>query len=314
MKYKKSQTGLAVVRKSRRVEEQRKASFYVEEIFYYLFFAILLFAKGIGLYDGMKEFTVCLLAAFLCFAVKVCLTEHTLGELIQMAVLLGIGFLSWQSSGEKAAFIYLAVIVGMKHVPVKRVFKVGAVVWTVAFFGTVMLALTKQIPDLALVHSKLGLGHIIRWSLGYTHPNVLHISYVILLAFFFYLARLDRRQLFILTGVAYLFNFYIFLYSVSYTGLILTTVYLLLNLYFNLRTRESRLEKILIMCVFPVCALLSVIGPVAVKGRMFDILNKLMNTRWNLSRYFLTHQPITLFGSRLTDLPDTSYSSGGCYV
>ena len=123
MKYKKSQTGPAVVRKSRRVEEQRKASFYVEEIFYYLFFAILLFAKGIGLYDGMKEFTVCLLAAFLCFAVKVCLTEHTLGELIQMVVLLGIGFLSWQSSGEKAAFIYLAVIVGMKHVPVKRVLR-----------------------------------------------------------------------------------------------------------------------------------------------------------------------------------------------
>ena len=54
-------------------------SFHVEEIFYYLFFAILLFAKGIGLYDGMKEFTVCLLAAFLCFAVKICLTEHTLG-------------------------------------------------------------------------------------------------------------------------------------------------------------------------------------------------------------------------------------------
>ena len=314
MKYGKSLTGSAAARSNRRMGEGRNMSFHVEEIFYYLFFAILLFAKGIGLYDGMKEFTVCLLAAFLCFAVKICLTEHTLGELVQMAVLLGIGFLSWQSSGEKAAFIYLAVIVGMKHVPVKRVFMVGAAVWTVAFFGTAILAITKQIPDLALVHSKLGLGHIIRWSLGYTHPNVLHISYVILLAFFFYLARLGRKQLLILTGAAYLFNFYIFLYSVSYTGLILTTVYLLLNLYFNLRTKESRLEKILILCVFPVCALLSVIGPVAVKGRMFDILNKLMNTRWNLSRYFLTHQPVTLFGGRLTDLPDTSYSIDCSYV
>ena len=202
----------------------------------------------------------------------------------------------------------------MKHVPVKRVFKVGAVIWTIAFFGTTILALTRQIPDLALVHSKLGLGHIIRWSLGYTHPNVLHISYVILLVFFFYLARLNRRQLLIWTGVAYLFNFYIFLYSVSYTGLILTTVYLLLNLYFNLRTKESHLEKILIICVFPVCALLSVVGPVLVKGRMFDILNKMMNTRWNLSRYFLTHQPITLFGGRMTELPDTSYSIDCSYV
>lgn len=314
MKDEKILAGHAVAQGSRSMRKQRKVSFRVEEIFYYLFFAVLLFAKGIGLYDGMKEFTVCLLVAFLCFAVKICLTEHTLGELLQMAVLLGMGFLSWRNSGEKAAFIYIAVIVGMKHVPVKRVFKVGAVIWTIAFFGTTILALTRQIPDLALVHSKLGLGHIIRWSLGYTHPNVLHISYVILLVFFFYLVRLNRRQLLISTGVAYLFNFYIFLYSVSYTGLILTTVYLLLNLYFNLRTKESRLEKILIMCVFPVCALLSVIGPVVVKGRMFDILNKMMNTRWNLSRYFLTHQPITLFGGRMTDLPDTSYSIDCSYV
>lgn len=314
MKDEKSLVGHAVVQRSGSLKNREKVSFRVEEIFYYLFFAILLFAKGIGLYDGMKEFTVCLLAAFLCFAVKICLTEHTLGELLQMAVLLGMGLLSWRSSGEKAAFIYIAVIVGMKHVPVKRVFKVGAVIWTIAFFGTTILALTRQIPDLALVHSKLGLGHIIRWSLGYTHPNVLHISYVILLVFFFYLARLNRRQLLIWTGVAYLFNFYIFLYSVSYTGLILTTVYLLLNLYFNLRTKESHLEKILIICVFPVCALLSVVGPVLVKGRMFDILNKMMNTRWNLSRYFLTHQPITLFGGRMTELPDTSYSIDCSYV
>lgn len=292
----------------------RKITFRAEEIFYYLFFAILLFAKGIGLYDGMRVFTLCLLAAFLCFAIKICLTEHTLGELIMMAFLLGVGFLSYRTSGEKAAFVYVAVIVGMKHVPVKRVFRVGAVIWTAAFFGTILLALLKKIPDLALVHSKLGLGHIIRWSLGYTHPNVLHVSYVILLAFLFYLARFDKKRLLIFTGAAYLFNFYIFLYSISYTGLILTTVYLLLNLYFNLRKKETAAEKALILSVFPICTALSVIGPVVVKGPMFDILNKLMNTRWNLSRYFLTEQPIGLFGSRFTDLPDTSYSIDCSYV
>ena len=107
MKYGKSLTGSAAARSNRRMGEGRNMSFHVEEIFYYLFFAILLFAKGIGLYDGMKEFTVCLLAAFLCFAVKICLTEHTLGELVQMAVLLGIGFLSWQKKEKKAGWIYV---------------------------------------------------------------------------------------------------------------------------------------------------------------------------------------------------------------
>ena len=164
---------------------ERGTGFRPEEIFYYLFFAIMLFAKGIGLYEGMKSFRLCIIAAFFCFVVKVCLTEHTVGELVQMLVLMAFGVLAYRNSGEMAAFIYVLVVAGMKHVPVKRVFKVGAAVWTVAFLSTIVLALLKQIPDLALVHSKLGLGHIIRWSLGYPHPNVLHISYVILLAFFF---------------------------------------------------------------------------------------------------------------------------------
>lgn len=288
--------------------------FKAEEIFYYLFFAIMLFAKGIGLYEGMRSFNLCIITAFICFVVKVCLTEHTIGELVQMLVLMAFGVLAYRNSGEMAAFIYVLVVVGMKHVPVKRVFKVGAVVWTVAFFSTVVLALLKQIPDLALVHSKLGLGHIIRWSLGYPHPNVLHISYVILLAFFFYLAKLNKKQLILATVILYAGNFYIFLYSVSYTGLILTTVYLLANLYFNLRGKFTGIERILIQCIYPVCALLSVLGPVFIKGKLFDILNKMMNTRWNLSRYFLTEQKISLFGTRFANLPDGNYNIDCSYV
>ena len=36
----------------------KAVTFKAEEIFYYLFFAIMLFAKGIGLYEGMKAFTL----------------------------------------------------------------------------------------------------------------------------------------------------------------------------------------------------------------------------------------------------------------
>lgn len=118
----------------------------------------------------------------------------------------------------------------------------------------------------------------------------------------------------IATALLYGGNFYIFLYSVSYTGLILTTVYLLANLYFNLRKEFTRGEKVLIQCIYPVCALLSVLGPVLIKGKLFDIFNKMMNTRWNLSRYFLTEQRISLFGTRFTDLPDKDYNIDCSYV
>ena len=45
MKDEKSLVGHAVVQRSGSLKNREKVSFRVEEIFYYLFFAILLFAK-----------------------------------------------------------------------------------------------------------------------------------------------------------------------------------------------------------------------------------------------------------------------------
>ena len=295
-------------------ERNDGAAFRLPEVFYLIFFAILLFAKGIGLYDGQKVFTVLLVIACLFWCGKVLLTKHTVGELLTMAVLLILGVLSWRISGEKAALVNIMVITGMKEVSSIRVFRIGAVIWTVCFIGTTTLATLGLIDDTILVHSKLGLGHIIRYSLGYTHPNVLHITYVILLAFLFYCLDLNRRQLIWASIAAFVLNFYIFLYSISYTGFVMAALFLMLNLYFRLRSSFTRKEKILIQCVFPLCAIISVLGPVLIQGSLFDFMNRLMNTRWEMSRYFLTEQTIGLFGTSFTDLPDTSYSIDCSYV
>lgn len=54
--------------------------------------------------------------------VKVCLTEHTVGELVQMLVLMAFGVLAYRNSGEMAAFIYVLVVAGLKHVACKKGF------------------------------------------------------------------------------------------------------------------------------------------------------------------------------------------------
>ena len=41
-----------------------------------------------------------------------------------------------------------------------------------------------------------------------------------------------------------------------------------------------------------------------IKGKLFDIFNKILNTRFTLSNYFLTNQPLSLFGSALVEAPD----------
>ena len=156
------------------------------EIFFCLFFGTLLLAKGVGLYDGQGVFRIFLLIASAFWGLKMLTTEWEIREILASAILLLLGWMAYRSSGEKAALVSMMVITGMKGVSVRKVFRTGLVIWTGCFVVTVLLALTGTIEPLMLVHNKAGLGYVIRNSLGYTHPNVLHISYVILLAFWFY--------------------------------------------------------------------------------------------------------------------------------
>ncbi|MDO4332421.1 MAG: hypothetical protein Q4C58_06985 [Eubacteriales bacterium] len=271
----------------------------LQELLFCLFFGILLFAKGIGLYDGQGIFKVFLLLAFLCWFGKMLISSHTVMEDGIIALLVAIGLLVWHFSGEKAALISVLVVTGMKDVSVKRVFQTGLVVWTACFAGTICLALTGVIEPLMLVHNKAGMGFVIRNSLGYTHPNVLHISFVILISFWFYFYAKSKKGTLAATALAFVGNIYIFLYSLSYTGFIVTTAYLILLTYFSLRSERTKAENVIIQCLMPLCVLTSLLAPHLLKGRIFELADKLVNTRFTLTRRALIVSNLSLFGKRI---------------
>ena len=270
----------------------------VAEIVYYLYFAIMIFAKGIGLYDGMWPYTLALVLGFFLIALNLILTEHTLAEWLFVLGLTGLGILIWHNSGEKGVIIYITMITAMKNVSVKRLFSIGMVIWGLTFVAQVILTITGLKPDIFVIHAKLGLGYIIRWSLGYPHPNVLQISFLILCAFVLYLADWKGKKLVYATLIMLMGNLYVFFYSISYTGLILVVVYLFGNLYLSFRKELTGLEKVLITLIFPSCAAFAVLGPVVFQGRLWDICNKVLNTRFNIAKTYLTTDPVTLFGAR----------------
>ena len=280
------------------MKNRNELVFNVAEIIYYLYFAIMIFAKGIGLYDGMWPYTVALILGFFLVILKLALTEHTLAEWLFVLGLSGLGILVWHNSGEKGAIIYITMIVAMKNVSIKRLFSIGMGIWGITFVAQAILTMTGLKSDIFVVHAKLGLGYIIRWSLGYPHPNVLQISFLILCAFILYLADWRGKKLVYATLVMLIWNLYVFFYSISYTGLILVVVYLFGNLYLSFKKELTKLEKVLITLVFPACAAFAVLGPVVFQGRLWDICNKALNTRFNIAKTYLTTDPITLFGAR----------------
>lgn len=276
------------------------------EILFYIYFAIMLFAKGIGLYEGMAIYNICLVLSTAILALKLLMDRYSLKEAAVIMLLALTGFLVWRNSGEKGPLLYILLIIGMKGISVERVFKAGLLIWSSTFAVQVLLALTGVRTGVFVAHDKLGLGHIIRWSLGYPHPNVLHISYVILIAFILYVSKLKGRRLIGAAILCFIGNIYIFMYSVSYTGVILTTIYLICNLYLNLRTNRTRLENMLIESAFPCCVAFSVVGPVVIKGKLFEMIDKVLNTRFYMSNRYLVAGEWTLFGSRQLEVKKES--------
>ena len=284
----------------------------ISELFYYIFFGALLFAKGIGLYDGQAMFKVLLVIALAAWTGKMLLTKYTVKEFIVVSGLVLLGGITYLVSGEKGALLYILMITGLKNVPVKRVFKVGAVIWCSSFLIMCLLNATHFIEGPFKVHEKFGMGMVIRWGLGYSHPNVLHVSY---LAFVMFLVYLMDQKFNWKSAVGFMIgNMIVFIYSLSSTGVIIVAFYLCLAVYWRYRGKFNKAEKILIQLVFPVCVGFSLAAPLLLKGKAFDIVNDIMNTRLFLSRAFLSLHSFTLFGVRLSEVTTSQFTMDNSYV
>lgn len=291
------------------VKDRYSISCNLRETAFYIYFAIMLTCKGIGLYEGMPAYNLCLVASTGVLFFKLLLDDYNIKEMAGMAVLALLGLFIWRNSGEKGPFLYILLMIGMKGIPVKRVFRLGCFIWSSTFVIQVLLALAGIRQGVFMAHDKLGLGHIIRWGLGYPHPNVLHISYGILIAFVLYVLRLEGKRLVMATVFCFMGNLYIFLYSVSYTGFIFTVAYLLVNLYLGLRKERTKAEDVLIQMAFPACVLFSVAGPLVFPEKLFRICDKVLNNRFYLSNLYMSEGNWSLFGDRQQELKALGHTS-----
>lgn len=334
----------------------------------------LLAIKGLGFYDGQTAFYAGLAIAMVSCACKILTTKQSLYDWIFILLVCGIAGICWLSSRDKSMLIAAMMLLCVKDVPESRLMKAGAFVWTVCF---TFMALRYEIgfsPETILVHPKHGFGYVICHELGYPHPNVLHVSYALLVIFYLYLldkriipddidfksGRIERenlidcsltksnlgeldhtvkagdatnserrvhkniiRELMIASALLMAGNVLTFFNSYSFTGFGMVTVLILLNLILQLRSLRGsslhRWEEIMLQLILPCGVLFMTAGPLLLHeegsvGRPFyDLFNKLLNTRYELSWWFLTHEPIAPFGSVL-EVPNYRYSMDCSYV
>lgn len=284
---------------------------------FYLYFIIMLFTKGLGLTDG-PVYKACLAVASLAALTKILLERHNRREYVLIAVLLILGGANWIHTGNQGALLCILLVLSMKKIVLQDAFCVGAICWGTSYVLQIVTQLLNLRARDFVIHTKFGFRNIIRWGLGYTHPNVLQIATLALLAYIFYSTSYRTgTQLCILVTGAVALSVYIFIYSLSITGISMTIVFLLVLVYlehnrFCGRTR-SRIENILLQLIFPLSVSFAVLSPLVLTGSAFDLLNKVMQTRPTLSRYFMTTYGLSPLGGVYTDLP-TSYTLDCSYV
>lgn len=306
------------------MNENRTKKISLEEILFYGFFLLLSIAKGLGFYDGQKPFLLLVIPALLCGFCKILFTSYTKRQWGMVAALLLLTAVVYVQSREKAIFFIMFMILGMKNISLKKVMRTGLWVWSMCAVVLSVFSFFRLEHTIYRVVQKLGLGHIFRWSLGFTHPNILHITYFALCAYLIYgmEQRFRFRQFVILMAG----NVLVFFYSISFTGFGVTALLLAGELYVSFRPKFSWLEKAAVSLVLPLCMLFSFLLPWLYARQAaaqqiapwLERLNSALNTRIVLGSQYMRPEYMSFAGTQtaLQKLPSGSIDSSyiWCYV
>ena len=275
-----------------------------KETLYFSFFILLSVAKGLGLYEGQKLFALLVVPALICGFLKIILSSYTRRQWVTVLILLLITVIVYCQSLEPGILFIMFMILGMKDISLEKVFRLGLWVWTLCSVFLCAVSFFRIEHTVYRVSDKLGLGYIMRWSLGFTHPNTFHITYLALCAYIIHeLADRYEFKHFILLMIG---NVLVFFYSVSFTGFGIVTLLLIGEMYVTFRPRFNLLEKILVNMILPLIIFVSFVLPLLLHvpryAEVLQKLNALVNTRINVASNYLVPECMSLFGVRMSYL------------
>lgn len=302
--------------KFRKIAQDNSIETTLAEACYFGFFILLSVTKGLGLYEGQKLFELLVFPALVLGIVKILITPYTKRQWVVQTALLILTAVVFYNSRERGILFLAFTVLGMKNISVKKVFHVGLWVWSLCAVVLSIFSFFRLEHTVYRVHAKMGLGHIFRWSLGFSHPNILHITYLALCAFIIY--ELEERYGFRHFVCMMAGNVLVFLFSVSYTGFGIVTVLLMGGLYVRLRPKFCIVEKMLANLVLPVCLVLSFVAPFYLNYNKYaglvQNLNRLLNTRIWLAEQFLKSEYRSLFGADISKIVKSSMTMDNSYV
>ncbi len=281
------------------------------DLFFYMFFALMFGMRMWGIYESKALYAPLLVVGMIFWAISAVLARHSLFEWIMIAALMALSGLVYIKTGEKGLILYFALMLGMKNIDSKRLFKVGVFAGMSGLICLTYLSSFSLIEDVAYIQKRSLVGEVFRRSLGFAHPNTLSSSFAILTMMIMYIVGYEnKKRVWRATALMSAVAIYLFVYSGSRTGLLITLGYLFLNLIYTYRKKTGIIERVVLILLFPVLWILSIVGPALATPDTIAIVRKIdynLGSRWDVGRYYLNNNSITLLGQRLNNQESNVY-------
>ncbi len=284
-----------------------KTTIRIRELFFYLFFAVMFGMRMWGIYESKPLYGPLLLLGFAFWGISVIMTEHTVLDYLVAGAFIVLAGLVYVSSGEKGLLLYFALMLGMKAISEKSLFRVGIYVGLAGMAVITFLATFGIIEDMAYIQQRAPFGEIFRRSLGFPHPNTLSSSFTIIVIMIMYVIDKSNRLKTVKTAcVLGLIAIYLFMFSGSRTGVMITFLCMAAMVLASFKSRINFFDKVVVGAIYVGIWVLSVVVALVLPESFLKDLESrdvAFFSRWVINKNYFVNNRLSLFGIRLNN-PD----------
>lgn len=276
-----------------------------------IFLYINVFFKGIGMSNDDKIYLIFLIFGIFILFFKIASDNFKRNELLYFTIILGIGLGTFIVGSKTTLLLSCMCIAGMKNIDIDKVFNGMYKIRLVTLISIIILALIGVLENNQIYMWRNG-GYDIRYTLGFGHPNTLHLTFFILASLYIY-CRYENLKL-IDYLIVILANCFIFSYSNTRTGFIVTMLLVIIAFLSKIKILKKVIQKLPIFIFIGMIIVTFVTSYLYGKVPIMNTLNELLNGRVAYSSYYLNTYKLTLFGSNTTIDTNAIFDNGYLYI
>ena len=263
---------------------------------YYLFFIIIEIAEAIN--KGSSNQTVFLfsIVAIVFLLYKLISTQYSYLELFFVMVLGGLSIMIFLNTKKLGGILSMIALLGLKGVDPKKLLKLCLYLRSLSFAIVVGLTSFGVIQNTKLIHIR-GDDSVVRYSMGFSHPNQFHLAFIILLllCMYFYFEKLNIIHILIFSVL----NLFVYSKSFSRTSCIIGFFAIFMMLWFKSKV-FLKLKNMICYSILPLGFAVSILPSLFYdKIAMIRTIDRLLQWRITFSRYYLEKYEVKLFGNNL---------------